>query len=127
MYWVTEFLEMFSLSGTIDYLLFSYWINFWLKLVQIFYSFYWYNVMNWLHVFCCITVSVIQAKMCYFCFITISIILFLKDFIYLFEKVRDHEQWGRTKGEADSPLIRKPNAGLDPRALGSWSEPMAAA
>jgi len=29
------------------------------------------------------------------------------------------------EGEADSPLSREPDVGLDPRTLGSWPEPKA--
>ena len=46
--------------------------------------------------------------------------LFLKDFIYLFDRQRS--QVGREaerEEEAGSPLSREPNAGLDPRTLGS--------
>ena len=46
--------------------------------------------------------------------------LFFKDFICLFERERDserhHEQRG--EGEADSPLSREPDEGLDRRTLG---------
>ena len=52
-------------------------------------------------------------------------ILFKKIFIYLF--MRDtHRERGQAQaggmaegGEADSPLSREPNTGLDPRTLGS--------
>jgi len=49
--------------------------------------------------------------------------LFFKDFIYLFE--REHEKRGDSEGEAeeegeaDSPLSKEPNVGLDPRTLRS--------
>ena len=46
-----------------------------------------------------------------------------KDFIYLFESERAHEHRGGAEGEgegeAGSPLSREPDAGLDPRTLGS--------
>ena len=51
--------------------------------------------------------------------------LFLKDFIYLFEtrQESEHEQGGGAKGEregeADSPLSRDPDLGLNPRTLRS--------
>ena len=37
------------------------------------------------------------------------------------ERERERTSWGRAAGEeeADSPLSRKPDAGLDPRTLGS--------
>jgi len=38
---------------------------------------------------------------------------------YLFEKKREHEQGGEAEGEADSPLSREPDAGLDSWVLGS--------
>jgi len=31
----------------------------------------------------------------------------------------EHEWWGGAGGEADSPLSREPDVGLDPRTLGS--------
>ena len=41
-------------------------------------------------------------------------------FIFLTEREREREQArGAREGEADSPLSREPNAGLDPRTLGS--------
>ena len=51
---------------------------------------------------------------------------FLKKIIYLFMWQRDHKQgeWqAEVEGEADSLLNRKPDAGLNPRTLGSWPEP----
>ena len=42
-----------------------------------------------------------------------------KDFIYLFERERAHKRGSGAEGEADSPLSREPDAGLDPRTLGS--------
>ena len=46
-------------------------------------------------------------------------------FIYLFERNREKEgvsesmSRGKAEGEADSPLSREPDIGLDPRTLGS--------
>ena len=54
------------------------------------------------------------------------IFIFLKDFIYLIERGRKHEfRWGgaEREEEADFTLSRDPDAGLDPRTLGSWPEP----
>ena len=55
-----------------------------------------------------------------------SILFFFKDFIYLFEREREHEVVvmvgcceAEREGEVDSPLSREPGAGLDPRILGS--------
>ena len=47
-----------------------------------------------------------------------------KNFIYLLERGRESTVEGRGKGkqargEADSPLSREPNTGLDPRTLRS--------
>ena len=42
----------------------------------------------------------------------LSLLLFFKDFIYLFERVRAGEI---TEREADSLLSKEPDAGLDPR------------
>ena len=44
-----------------------------------------------------------------------------KDFIYLFDRVREHKLGGVAKGEgeAGSALSRELNAGLHPRTLGS--------
>jgi len=40
--------------------------------------------------------------------------------LYLVEREREHARaGGGAEGEADSPLSRKPNVGLDPRTLGS--------
>jgi len=41
------------------------------------------------------------------------------------EREREHKQGEEAEGEgeADSPLSREPDAGLDPRILGSWPEP----
>jgi len=39
-----------------------------------------------------------------------------KDFIYLFERAREG---GVSEGEADSPLSREPDVGLDPETPGS--------
>ena len=59
---------------------------------------------------------------------------YFKDFIYLFETERERErahtrggEWGGAEGEgeADSPLSREADVGLDPRTLGSWPEPKA--
>ena len=47
---------------------------------------------------------------------------FFKDFIYLSERERDRAQAGgeaEAEGEAGSPLSKEPDAGLDPRTLGS--------
>ena len=43
--------------------------------------------------------------------------LFKKGFIYLFERMSEHEQGGvaEGEGEADSPLNREPDVGLSPR------------
>ena len=41
-----------------------------------------------------------------------------KGFIYLFDRERDHKQAEREE-EAGSLLSREPDAGLDPRTLGS--------
>ena len=56
-------------------------------------------------------------------------IILLFKIIYLFiyfreskracERKSEHEQWGGVEGEADSPLRREPNVGLDPRTPGS--------
>ena len=35
------------------------------------------------------------------------------------ERERDHKQGRRAEGEANSPLSREPNEGLDPKTLGS--------
>ena len=53
---------------------------------------------------------------------TVEILIFLKDFIYLFDRERERSQVGREAGrereeEAGSPLSREPNAGLNPRTL----------
>ena len=47
--------------------------------------------------------------------------IFLKTLFYLGERVREQKQRRRVKGdgEADYLLSREPNAGLDPRVLGS--------
>ena len=45
----------------------------------------------------------------------------IKDFIYFREREREHKQGERQAegdGEADSPLRREPNMGLDPGTLG---------
>ena len=50
------------------------------------------------------------------------LIYFLKDLIYLTERdtVREGTQAGGVgEGEVGFPLSREPNAGLDPRTLGS--------
>jgi len=51
-------------------------------------------------------------------------------FIYLRQTDRERAQAegvAEAEREADSPLIREPNAGLDPKTLGSRPEPKAAA
>ena len=57
-----------------------------------------------------------------------------KDFIYLFicerESESEHRQteWkAESEGEAGSLQSKEPDVGLDPRTLGSWPEPKAAA
>lgn len=53
---------------------------------------------------------------------------FLKGFIYLLERKRERTRAGRRgrgKGEADPPLSREHNMGLNHRTLGSWPEPKA--
>ena len=49
------------------------------------------------------------------------LLLFLRTlFMYLRDmKEKDHKQEGGGDGEADSPLRRDPDVGLDPRTLGS--------
>jgi len=50
------------------------------------------------------------------------ILLFLKDFTYLFERVSEREMaqaGGVGEGEAGFPPSREPDAGLDPSTLGS--------
>ena len=54
----------------------------------------------------------------------LTLLFFLKGFIYLFERKcvreRDPKQGERAEeGEADSLLSREPDVGLDPRTLGS--------
>ena len=44
---------------------------------------------------------------------------FFKHFIHLFERDREHHCGEGVEGEADSPLSRKPDAGLSPRTPGS--------
>jgi len=50
-------------------------------------------------------------------------------FIHLRQRDKRERAWagGEAEGEeeADSPLSQEPNVGLDPRTLGSWSEPKA--
>ena len=53
-----------------------------------------------------------------------SFFFFFKEFIYLFDReretVRERTQAGGVgEGEAGFPLSREPDAGLDPRTLGS--------
>ena len=59
-----------------------------------------------------------------------SFIFFFKDF-YLFAREREYTQAGREGGrsrrEAGSLPSKEPDAGLDPRTLGSGPEPKAAA
>ena len=52
------------------------------------------------------------------CFLSLSI---FKDFIYLFDRQRSQvgREAGREEEEAGSPLSREPDAGLDPKTLGS--------
>lgn len=56
---------------------------------------------------------------------SIKIVLFRKDFIHLFERVRAHtrvHQWGGGadgEGEEGSFLSRRPGRGAHPRTLGS--------
>ena len=53
---------------------------------------------------------------------------FLFFFTYLFEmeEEREHKQGEKqAEGEAGSPLSREPDAGLDPRTVGSHPEPKA--
>jgi len=57
-----------------------------------------------------------------------SFLGFFKDFIYLAERetAREGTQAGRVReGEAGFPQSREPDVGLDPRTLGSLSEPKA--
>ena len=59
-----------------------------------------------------------------FCFVLLKF-LFFKDFIYLSE--RKHAQLGsggevEGEGEAETPLSREPEAGLNPRTWRWWSE-----
>ena len=54
-------------------------------------------------------------------------VLLKKKFIYLRKREDEREResaWagGGLQGEADSPLSRDPDVGLDPRTLGSWLE-----
>ena len=58
-----------------------------------------------------------------------SLKIFLKDFIYLFDRERKWENTSRcggggqqAEGEADCPLSREPHAELDPRTLRSLPE-----
>ena len=45
---------------------------------------------------------------------------FKKDFMYLFEREKERSQaGGEREGEVDSLLSREPDAGYDPRTLGS--------
>ena len=55
---------------------------------------------------------------------------YFKYFVYLTYRKRMHKQGeqeaeGEGQGEAGSPLSREPDAGLNPRTLGSWPEPKA--
>jgi len=50
------------------------------------------------------------------------ILFFFKDFIYLFDREREHKQgeWqAEAEREAGSPPSRETDVGLDPRTLGS--------
>jgi len=47
---------------------------------------------------------------------------FFKDFIYLFIHERQRERETEAEGEAGSPRSREPDAGLNPRTLGSQPE-----
>ena len=51
-------------------------------------------------------------------------ILFIweREWVSMRETEGEHEQGGRAEVEVDSLLSREPDAGLDPRSLGSWSE-----
>ena len=48
-------------------------------------------------------------------------LIFLKDFIYLFDTEKEHKQ-AEWEGEAGSPLSRELDAGFHPRTLGSGPE-----
>ena len=48
-------------------------------------------------------------------------------FVYSSERKREHEQERGVKEEGNSPLSRESHAGFDPRTLGPWPEPKAAA
>ena len=51
-----------------------------------------------------------------------QLLLLFLDFIYLRERERERERegaWRRAEGEADFPLNREPNVGLDPWTPGS--------
>ena len=54
----------------------------------------------------------------------ISFFFFFKDFIYLFDRERHSERGNKSRGNGRGksrlfPLGREPDAGLDPRTLGS--------
>ena len=55
-------------------------------------------------------------------FILFYLILFLK-ILFIHSWEREHEQEAEGKREADSPLSREPDVGLDPRTPGSWPDP----
>ena len=56
-----------------------------------------------------------DGTLCVCCFFFSS---FFKDLIYLRKSKREQVWAGReAEGEADSPLSREPNAGLDPKTL----------
>ena len=50
---------------------------------------------------------------------SLSLFLFLFLRFYLFMKDTERKAETQAEGEAGSPLSREPNAGLDPRTLGS--------
>ena len=57
--------------------------------------------------------------------LTFSSFIFLKDFIYLFDRQRsqvDRDTSREREGEAGFPLSREPDVGLDPRTLRSCPE-----
>ena len=71
----------------------------------------------------------------FFIHVSLFFFFFFKDFIYLFHRQRSHvrqrsqvaERQAEREEKAGSPWSREPDAGLDPRTLGSWPEPKAEA
>ena len=69
---------------------------------------------------CLLAICMSSLEKCFAHVFCLFLFFFFKDFIYVFDREKEHNQGERqAEGEGGSPLSKEPDEGLDPRTPGS--------